>query len=174
MKDDVGPLPARVPAKRRAVEGLADLHIAQWLGSDTLTPSERRRLAAERARRRALAPDVPIGLLVGSEGVTPAQLRGLQRLLRAMRPTEIHHPRTAGRLHQACRALEVPVHVHDRDALEQVLRQSLIVLAAPREMSQTITGTSSVWRMIRRAKHRSIAVHIVLPDGRITGQDGTR
>jgi hypothetical protein len=169
MKEDVPERPERVPRKRRQIEDLLAIHLAEFLALDTITPSERRLLEKEKARRKALVPDNPVGLLVGQEGVTPQQLDGVQRVLAESQPTEIHHPFTAGRLHTLCRSLGVPVHVHRdvRRGMEDVIRQSLAVVALPRERSESFSS-SPVWEMIRRAKHRKVAVHIVLPDGRVT------
>lgn len=186
-KADVPPLPDRVPAKRRQLQhGTLDVHIAMWLTGDTITPSERRRLEEEKARRRALVPDMPVGLLVGREGVTKAQVAAIVAALAAAQPTEIHHPGVAGPLHSACRRLDVPVtavrnmrshhlalppfaaHASDHDAMREVVHNCKLVIAAPKEMAE-VTAKSPVWDMIRLAKHRSVAVQIVLPDGRNIG-----
>lgn len=169
MKDDVPPLPDRVPAKRRQVENILDLHIAMWLASDKLTPSERRRLEGEKARRKALAPERPVGLLVGREGVTPTQQAVVLDRLAASGATAIHHPGVAAPLHSACRRV-APVEVHrdvrsDHAALRVVVKQAThLVIGAPKENRP---ADSPVWDAVRYAKHRSTAVEVILPDGRI-------
>jgi hypothetical protein len=178
MKEDVPPLPARVPAKRRQLRELLDVHIALWLAGDDITPSERRRLQVEKQRRKSLVADRPVGLLVGREGVTPDQQETIVGLLAQLEPTEVHHPRLAGSLHSACKRLDVPVILHDdvrvdEGGMREVIRNSSIVIGAPKERSRP-ASSSVVWDMIRYAKHRSLAVKVVLPDGGIhTGLDET-
>lgn len=189
MKADVPPLPDRVPAKRRQVEALLDVHIAMWLASDQITPSQRRRLDAEKARRRALTPEQPVGLLVGREGVTPVQQEHVIAAIVAAQPTQIIHPGVAGPLHSACRRVGVPVkalrnmrshhmalppfqmHGSDADAMREVVRSSQLVVAAPKD--HTPDSDSDVWDAARYARHRSIAVQIILPNGKQIGFDGT-
>lgn len=174
MKTDVPELPDRVPAKRRQVEQLLDVHIAMWLAGDTITPSQRRRLEQEKARRRALAPERPVGLLIGREGVTPAQHETVVGLIAKAAPTQIHHPGVAGPLHTACKRIG-PVEVHrdvrsDVNAMKNVVRRSQLVIAAPKDHMPSKDG--SVWDAARYARHRSIAVQIVLPNGGIyTGDE---
>lgn len=172
MKQDLPPRPDKVPKKDRHLEGVPDLWIAEWLADASLPYPQRARLEALKARRRANQPDVPVGLLVGAEGLTARQLDAVVGQLRTIGPTEIHHPGVASRLHQACKRLSVPVIPHDdvrrpENGMLEVIRLSSVIIAAPREMSER--GTSPVWNMIRRAKHRSVPVRIVLPDGRVTG-----
>jgi hypothetical protein len=177
VKDDVPPLPAKVPAMRRQERELLDVHIALWLAGDDITPSERRRLQAEKQRRKSLVADRPVGLLVGREGVTPEQREAMIGLLAELAPTEVHHPRLAGPLHSACKRLGVPVFMHedvrlDEGGMREVVKNSSIIIGAPKERSRP-ASSSVVWDMIRYAKHRSLAVKVVLPDGGIhTGLDG--
>lgn len=165
MKEDIGPAPERPPAKRRQLEAVPDLWIAQWLAGDTLTPSERRRLEDEKGRRKAASPDKPVGVLVGHEGVTPHQMVTLMTLVEGMRPTEIHHPGLPSRLHMQLRGLEVPVVVHGGD-YKEVVKASESVIVCPKEHQP---GKSAMWEMLRYAKHRRLPARAVLPDGRIVG-----
>jgi hypothetical protein len=168
VKDDLPPLPDRVPAKRRALHDVPDVHIAMWLAGE-LTGSERRRLSDEKARRKAAVPDHPVGLLVGREGITPAQQSTIVELLGSLSATEVHHPGVSSSLHQACRRVGVPVVV--QDGLREVVKASAVVVGAPKERSRPVTK-STVWDMILYAKHRSLVVKVVLPDGLIsTGPD---
>lgn len=168
MKDDVPPLPARVPSKRRQLERLLDVHVAMWLAGDQISDAERRRLEELKAQRKAAVPDRPVGLLVGREGATPAQVQAIADILAALRPTEIHHPGVSPALHRACRATGVSVIVHgavcDETGMPAVIKQSATVIAAPKERSPQ-SAKSVVWDMIRYAKHRRVAVRVVLPDG---------
>lgn len=162
MKDDVGPLPERPPAKRRQLQQTPALWIAQWLAGDTLTPSERRRLEEEKHRRRGLTPDRAVGIVVGAEGVTPEQFTRLIEQTHAVQPTEIHHPGLQSRLHMQLRAMEVPVHVHAGD-FKAVVKASHVVILAPRDSDPS--GRAAVWETLRYAKHRNLAVRVVLPSG---------
>lgn len=165
MKEDVGPAPETPPAKRKQLEQAPDLWIALWIANEDLPPSQRRRVQAEKDRRRATGPDKPVGVLVGPEGITPSQMVSLLTLVEGLRPTEIHHPGLPSRLHMQLRAMEVPVVVHQGD-YKEVVKSSDRVVVAPKESSP---GKSAMWEMLRYAKHRRLPVQAVLPDGRIVG-----
>jgi hypothetical protein len=162
MAKDDAPAPAHPPAKRRQLEKVPDLWVAQWLAGDTITPSERRRLeelkASRKARRDML--DVPVGLIIGHEGMTPEQLDALPAALAGA--TSVQHRGLPSRYHQACRRV-APVTIH-RDDDKAVVRASKRVVAMVR--SRTPEGTD-VWETVRYAKHRGVAVRVVLPDGQL-------
>lgn len=175
MKHDLPPRPKRVPQKDRQLAKVPDLWIAQWLDSDDLTRADRDRLTALKAVRRRAEPDVPVGLLVGAEGLTGRQLQRVIQELNSAHPTEVHHPGDVPpKLHSACKRLGVPIVQH-RDVrntetgMRNVVHMSARVIAAPREMSESATG-SAVWNMVKHAKHRSVPVTVILPDGRVVGQ----
>lgn len=165
--------PARVPAKRRQLESLLDVHIAEWLASDALTPSERRRLQDERARRKAerRRTGLVIGLVVDPAGVTPQQLEGVKEALAGARSI-IHSGVPSSRLHTACKlaagcevaVLETNDPVHDR---REVVRRADLVVIAP----SSDGGGSRAWRAESYARHRRVPVKVVLPDG--TSKGGT-
>jgi hypothetical protein len=161
-KEDVGPLPDTVPRKRRQIEALADLHIAMWLASDDLAPGDRKRLEAEKQRRKTSTPEHPVGVLIGSGGCSPAQLAALEGALAGA--TEVHHPGVASRVHTTCKGV-APVVIH-RDDLRAVVLHSKGVVALP--TTTTPSAVSPVWSMVKYAKHRSLSVKVVLPDGTIT------
>lgn len=178
MKEDIPPLPDRVPRKRRQVEGLLDVHIAMWLAGDLAT-SDRKRLEAEKARRKALVPEHAVGLLVGDEGVTPQQHEKILELMAGA--TTIHHPGVQAALHSACKRTGVPVYVHRvrppnwevswaEAGMREVVKECNLVIAAPKEHTPS---DAVVWTMARYARHRSVAVKIILPTGKTTGFDGT-
>lgn len=171
MNTDI-PLPPHVPVKRKQLRDVLDVHIAMWLAGDTITDYDRARLEgekAERARRRRRPPCV-VGVLVGPEGLTPAQLRAVRDALAMLEPTEIHLPFRASRQLQAmCRERQVPLSSH-RD-LRQIVRNSQHVVAAPRERVEPKTKTG-VWDSVKFAKHRSLAVTVILPDGTNVGRGG--
>lgn len=173
MKEDVQELPAVVPRKRRQVEQALDLHIAIWLDSE-ITPSERRRLLAEKQRRKNLTPDVVVGLVVADEGVTPIQLASLREELGRLEPTKIVHPGVASsKVHGACKAQGVPVEVyHDGDPIsraKEVVRAAEVLVAAPKEPTEPNEKTG-VWSIIRYARNRSLRVRVILPDGQPQGE----
>lgn len=177
MKQDLPPRPKHPPKKARQLAKVPDLWIAQWLDSDDLTSADRDRLVALRAERRQAEPDLPVGLLVGVEGVTGPQLQRVIQELDRVRPTEIHHSGVPHRLHSACKRLGVPVTQHhqgrNRNGMEELLRLSERIIAAPREQNEVATG-SPVWRWVKRAKHRSVPVIVVLPDGKVLGEERQR
>jgi len=162
-KDDILDLPARPPRKARQLERAPDVWLARWLAEATLTPSDLRRVEAEKARRKANAPDRAVGLLVGQEGVTPAQFAVVVDALGTSGAGVVHHTRVSGALHRACKALDVPVAMHH--TLTEVVRESEAVIAAP---TTRLSNGSGVWESVRLAKHRKLLVKIVLPDGSIS------
>lgn len=165
MKDDLPPLPDKVPAKRRALEGLPDLHIAMWLGGDFITPSQRRRLEEEKRRRKmATHAQLVIGVLPSpSAGMTPEQRDKLQELLEALRPSEIVHPGVSSRVHTTCRE-EAPTGVL-RNNPREVVRRADHVLAFPHETTVMPYATPGVWSMVGLARHRGTPTRVFLPTG---------
>jgi len=139
MKDDA-PLPDAVPHKRRQVETLLDRHIAMWLASPDITPSERRRLQAEKDRRKALTPEDRVVVLVGREGMTPQQRARMAELV-------------AGATSVAKGCSPDVVKTADR------------VVATPKETQEPVRKDTGVWAMIRYAKHRRLPVSVIMPDG---------
>ena len=164
MKDDAE-IPNAVPRKRRQLERALDRWIAAWLASEQLTPSERRRLEAEKERRKALrrASSVELGLIVAPEGLTPAQLAHLIEFVGEARPVRLHWKHgNMPLLRKVLGGLEIGAfteqHPDDRD----VVRAATLVVAAPKESQQS---SSEVWAMIRYAKHRKTPVMVVMPNG---------
>lgn len=167
MKDDA-PLPGTVPKKRRAMQLLLDRHIALWLANDTITPSERRRLAAEKDRRKAMAPsDHEVGVVIDEAGITPEQLAALATLLPSQQPAHVHHRGVPSRVHEACKRV-APVCVH-RDNTE-VVKASDVVLAFPKENAIMPYATPGVWMNIGAARRRSVIVRVISPDGHLLGE----
>jgi hypothetical protein len=178
MAKDDAPRPATVPTKRRVLQDPAqtlDRWLASWAADESLPPSQRVRAQEERDRRKALSPTRSLGLVVAQEGMTPEQYAALPKLLDQLQPTEIHHPGAASKVHQACRAVAT-VHVH-RDVRDHhagcalVVRAADIVIAAPKERRMPQDHQRSVWSFIRMAKHRSVPVHVIMPDGQILQED---
>lgn len=164
MKDDA-PVPERLPRKRRELEDALDRWLAVWLAREDLTPSERRRLEEEKARRKALTPDVQVALIVGNEGMTPAQHDRASDLLGAMGATEVFYlqyvARHVRRLQQV-----TPMSTGFGDERE-MLREATAAIATPKEPEKP-NVVQGVWDAVRFAKHRKIPVRVVMPDGKET------
>lgn len=159
MKDDA-PVPDRVPTKRRQLHDALDRWLAVWATREDLTKRERALVEDERSRRKSLKPSLVVGLLVPGEGVTPPQLESLRDRLAESGATEVQHVSVPSRVHTACRDLGVPVHVRDTD--RDVVRDSDVVIATPKERAE---AASPLWDTVRYARHRKLPVKLVMPDG---------
>jgi hypothetical protein len=163
MKDDVD-VPAEIPRKRRALEGWLDKWIAVWLARDDLTPFERRRLEVEKKRRRKAQPDVKVGIVIATEGLTPEQRDYVTGFLVTSHPTELHvRLGDAPRLRKAIIGHEdvaATAHPDHKD----VVRAATVVVAAPKEPERP-DHVEGVWEAVRFAKHRKTPVRIVMPNG---------
>lgn len=163
MKEDA-PRPAKVPAKKRALEGVLDRWIAEWLAGDDLTPSERRRLEDEKARRRSLVKEWPCALLIGPEGASEEQAGRLSEALAGA--TTIVMPWAQKNVHSAARGTGAAIVVHRGLPLDEIVR--LVprdvgrVVALPR--SREAMGTPA-WEALRLAKHRGLSTTVIFPDG---------
>lgn len=177
MSNDDIEIPTTVPRKRRQVEAALDKWVAVWLERDDLTPSERKRLEEEKARRKQerAREGQPVGVIVGVEGATPQQVAALREALGTANAIEIHHPGVSSAVHAACRTVGVPVVVHgvrDRDeAMKEVVRSSGLVFGVVKETTEPI-NKSGVWGMVRYAKHRRLPVRVFLPSGDELQQEG--
>jgi hypothetical protein len=170
-KEDVPPLPDRVPTKRQQVCQLLDVHIAMWLADENLSYPERKRLEAEKRRRKEVQHERSMGLLIGPEGMTPIQQEAVERLLQQSRVTVIHHPIVSPRLHYNCKLI-ASVRVWREgsisDRLKKVVLEADEMIAAPKELReprQKVEGT--VWWAIKYAKFRRKPVNIVMSTGRV-------
>lgn len=166
MKSDVleGGLPP-IPRKRRQLEEQAtflDLHIAIWLDRDDITPSERRRLEEEKKRRKALKPDVVVGIIVGMEGVTPGQLAFAHEFLQTAGATAIAHTTPLSK--KMARLFPEGVPVSAEADFRDVVRAATVVVAAPKEPEKP-NQVQGVWEGVRYAKHRRVPVRVVMPSG---------
>lgn len=167
MKDDA-PAPERIPTKRRQIEDAPAHWLREWLGKEDITFREKKRIEKEIQRRKDLLPDVKIGIVVGKEGVTPAQLRSIDDYLQLIGPTEILHAGVSSRLHQVCRRIGVPVTViqHPRESPQaEVVKRSTTVVAAVKE-PYTPEQKFGVWGLVKYAKHRKVPVRVYTPDGK--------
>lgn len=178
-KDDIE-VPPRPPAKRRQLEAALPQWLATWANDESLTPSERRRVQAERDRRKKMKvrSELVVGLVLAEEGVTPAQLDALRDTVRSTQAAQVVHTRIPrkvhGKLAQVCREQDVPLVLRAGDGLlgaREVVRESDIIIAAPREPQVQTYATPGVWSMVGLARHRSTPVSVVLPDGQVLQGD---
>lgn len=166
MKEDVGPLPDAVPKKRRQIEQITDLHLAMWLDAESdITPLERKKLTAEKERRKTLKPDIILGVVCCTEGATPDQLRTLRKVLLRIAPTEVHQHPLPSKVNFIVKSLGTQRAVHN--APGEVVRASTVVVALPKETEKFLASSKSlIAESIKLAKHRSTPVRVILPDGR--------
>lgn len=166
-KDDIADIPARPPRKRYQLQNeqkIPDLWLARWANDESLSERERKLVQEERDRRKVAAPDVVVGVLVDAEDVTPAQLDFLRE--RLGNATQIHHPWTTRRVAGACRHAGALVTVHKE--LRDVVLSSERILAAPRG-PEDFRHRTPAWEAVQYARHRKLAVTVMLPDGTLEG-----
>lgn len=176
-KEDLGPRPDAVPKKRKQIEDLPDLWIAEWLAGDEIAPGERKKLTAEKERRKTLRPDVVLGVVCCDENATPEQLRTFREVVARIAPTEVVQHPLPGKVNHVVKSLGVPVTVLPFSTSERktpllggvrddVVRKATVVVAIPKETGAFIgDARSPVPAAIRLAKHRSMPVRIILPNG---------
>lgn len=199
MKEDVE-VPARPPAKRRQLEAALDLWLAVWLSRDDLTPSERRRVEEEKARRKAEArdgPEIVVGFTGTRAGMTPLQRAFVAGFL-LDHVAEAHHGDCEGadeQFHALCRRAGVPVVLHpptagDRrawcdgavrtekalpflDRNKEIVKASTVLIAAPKEGREPPPGRGQgTWSTVRFARSRRGAIRVVMPDGSLLDGGG--
>jgi hypothetical protein len=161
VKEDVE-MPLVVPQKRKQLEAALPQWLAVWATDESQPPSARKRAQAERDRRKALVPDVRVGVIVGEEGMTPVQREVVAGVMASA--TELHWP--AGAVKHLRRALagldDIPGHPHED--VREVVRQATAVVAAPKEPEKP-DRVEGVWEAVRYARHRRVPVRVVLPNG---------
>jgi len=165
-REDIPPLPLRPPKKRKAMEQTLDVHLAMWSSQANLLPSDKRRVEEERERRKRLrVQQERLGILVGPEGSTPEQLKGLAEYLTGHYGVvdSIWHVRTPGPVHGLCKSFGVPVQaVTESDfvtATRTVIRNCTKIAALPRG------EVAPLWDDIRYARHRNLSVVVFMPNG---------
>lgn len=163
-KDDVE-IPRWPPRKRRVLEdqgATLDKWLAVWANDEGLPPSQRARAQAERDRRKRLAPDMRVGVIVGEEGMTPPQADMVTSLVATVLPTELHVIRPR-HLRRVLAIASCPVVTHDNEW--DLIRASTTVFAAPKEAEKPAV-VQGVWEAVRYARHRRLPVSVVMPDGK--------
>lgn len=169
-RDLIEDVPAEVPRKRRALERAPDVWLAVWLDRDDLSAGDRKRAQAERDRRKAerAREQLRLGVIVADEGLTPWQLMRLASAVVEAHPTAVLHTRVPRKMHgvlmEACRQSGALAELVTGDDAA-VVRQADAIVAAPREHGVQPYATPGVWSMIGLARHRSLPVWVVLPDG---------
>lgn len=167
-KDDVE-IPAEVPKKRKVLESpqTLDKWLAVWANDPNQPPSARTRAQGERDRRRRLVPDVRVGVIVGEEGMTPAQRDGVLERVMAAGPTQLvvlaPRMRHLRMLLNAVAAGETVGLLTCEDD-QALVRESTTLVAAPKETEKPGV-VAGVWEAVRYAKHRRLPVRVVMPDG---------
>jgi hypothetical protein len=169
-KDDIPPLPDRgLLSKRNQLEQALDVHLAMWSVADGLTPSEYRRVAEERERRKLLQKKwVNVGLLLAPEGVTPLQLKTLSDVLTSHKHWsmgQIRHSYASQSVYRLCKSFDVNVQTLIVDGSieltwKAVVRESNQVYALPR--SDTDHRMTDI---VRWTRSRNVPVEEILPSG---------
>jgi hypothetical protein len=165
VKDDVE-IPPAPPRKRRELERALPVWLATWASDESLPPSQRRRAQEERDRRKALVADVRVGVILGEEGMTPAQREVVLETLAAVAATELHYD---GLRSPHMRRLLLPLDDLNVTSIPQpgdqeLVKASTMVIAAPKEPEKP-DRVEGVWEAVRYAKHRKVPVRVVLPNG---------
>lgn len=148
------------------MEQALDIHLAMWSSSETLTPSDKRRVQAERVRRKRDKQRVErVGILTGPEGITPIQQEKMVDLLVGQRGAMggIAHTWSSASVHSLCKSFGVEVvALKDRkpeQAAKRIIHNSTMVFAFPRGEH------GEMWDWVRQAKHRNLPVIVVMPNG---------
>lgn len=191
-KQDLPPL-GPVPKKRRQLEAALDVHLPMWLALDSLSPSERRRVQEERERRRRArreGPPVVLGFSGPREGLTPAQVRTVERIATELAPAEARHGDCVGgdeTFHKIAKRLGTRTVAHpadmprwraycDADVVlapapplernKEIVRASTVLVAAPKEAREPADPRGhGTWYTARLAHKRGKPVILVRPDG---------
>lgn len=179
MKDDA-PTPEQIPSKKRALEAALDRWLREWLTKPDITFRERKRITAEMERRKALAPRVSVGIIVGREGTTPKQIHAIRKLLESYGPTEIHHTGVSSKLHTLCRSFTDHIVINtqnlggkryvergNRDDDVEVIKESTVAIIAVKDTRKP-ERVEGLWELARYARNtRNIPVKVVMPDGEL-------
>lgn len=169
MKDDA-PAPPRVPRKRRQIEKVPALWLAQWLARHDLPARDVAMVQAEKDRRKKLSPDRVVGFFDEPRGMTPAQRDTLKELLAEIKPTKVTHQGgyrgAVSKFHGICLAMKIPIEqpVDERE----ICKIADVVIATPkdtREPARKMDSDEGVWGPIRYARHRGVQVRVIMPDG---------
>jgi hypothetical protein len=138
-----------------------------WASSDTLIPSDKRRVEEERARRKRNKNATDrIGIVVAKEGMTPEQTTKLAEILNGERATmsAIWHVWSKGPVYKLCKAYDVDLEVLHEGS--EPWRAERTVIHNATKVIVLVNGDSGpVWDMVRYAKHRNTPVRVIMPNG---------
>lgn len=157
-KDDLGQRPNFVPVKRRQLEQSPDVWLAEWANDESLPPSQRNKAQGERDRRKAATADVKVGIVATRSGLTSEQLLTLPTTLKKLGATEVIHSGLPSRAHMACRAIVGDNVTVLREDPQEVIKAATTVVA--------FAKGAAPWGAVKYAKHRSLPVLVILPDGK--------
>lgn len=171
MKTDA-PAPPVPPRKRRQIERVPDLWLAQWLARQDLSAGDVKRVQDEKDRRKRLrgVERRVVGFFDNPDGMTPAQRDALKSLLAETKPTKVIHPGgyrgAVARFHGICLNMKIPIEqpVSERE----ICKVADMVIATPketREPARRLDKDDGVWESIRYARHRDVPMRIIMPNG---------
>jgi hypothetical protein len=167
-KTDAPPLPDTFPKKRRQIEEALDIHLRLWVEMEGLPPGQRRKAQEEIERRRRLRPDVKLAIIAGPEGVTPEQVRVSAGIFKRIEPTHVLVVGQARKLARLFVDIEYdgPLQFSKPEDVRDVLRNATVAVCYPKETFNP-NVVDGVWDAVRFAKHRSIPVRAIMPDGKL-------
>lgn len=173
MKDDLGPAPARPPAKRRTLQdrnATPEIWLHQWAVREELPPSQRNAAAGELERRKTedKSKVVQVGVLIGLEGATPQQVATLGEWWEKLGVTEVHVPDgVRGRKLLLLFPGANEVHTYKRPTEREELREVVLHAGTLVALPPRLSPTGTVWAAVGYAKHRKVPTTVILPDGTI-------
>jgi hypothetical protein len=194
-KEDIPPAPDDIPGKRAALKKVHDQWIATWLAREDTSPSTRKRLEAEKLRRKRGLPPVHLGFTGTQSGMTPKQKAFVGGWLDAAadnmeRGQEVvaHHGMCVGadeQFHRMCINRGIPIVMHPGDdpnkrgicvgeaeilpSKDNLERNKDIVRASTMMIAtpkeMTEKRRSGTWMTIRYARDRGTTITVVLSNG---------
>jgi hypothetical protein len=162
-QDVIEDLPAEVPRKRRELERVPDVWLRLWKEKHQI-PSIQARIDAEIERRKKATRERRVGVLLMEAGYTRDQAASLVRELASAGATEVTHAGVPSRIHTICKAVGVPVVLRQGEPRE-VIANSDLVIALSNTPTVRPYSSGGIWSLIGSARHRSVPVLIIMPDG---------
>jgi hypothetical protein len=148
--------------------------LAEWASNESLPPSQRKRAQEERDRRKALNPEVHVGLIIGEHGATPEQQDTVGSLLHELEPDFFHFPllgtNAGSRIGKKYRAEKhgrqtgmelVGYRTHESGWIQELVKSSTVLIVLIRGNSPV--GSEDV--AIKYARHRKVPVKTIKPTG---------
>jgi hypothetical protein len=177
-KEDIGPAPAQIPRKRKALDEAPAKWIAEWIERDDTPPGLRKKLEAVRASRKQQSSYTIVGYVGTDAGMTPDQQESVYTCLMRLAPDKaVYVLNDAGnRFVRVARklmsrrdnrqgAIELdplpPVTVDDA-MHRQVVREVDVLIVAPKSPDLV---SDQVIDAVRFARDRGVPMHIFSPTG---------